>query len=63
MPLLYVVGTLLLVGVLLWGVTALPFIDAGIKRLIQVIVVVVAALWVISLFFPVGSLSHFHVGR
>lgn len=63
MPILYVIGVLLLVGILLWGVSVFPYCDAGIKKLIQIVVVVVAALWVVSLFFPVGSLSHLHVGR
>ncbi len=63
MPILEVVGVLLLVGILLWGVTVFPYCDAGIKRLIQIVVVVVAALWVTHLFFPTGSLSNFRVGR
>lgn len=63
MPLLQVVGILLLVGVLLWAVMAAPFIDAGIKKLIQIVVVVVAAVWVIGLFFHVGHLANVTVGK
>lgn len=63
MPILYVVGVLLLVGILLWAVSVFPYCDAGIKKLIQIIVVVVAALWVVHLFFPIGSLSNFRIGR
>jgi hypothetical protein len=63
MPILQFVGVLLLVGILLWGVTVFPYCDAGIKKLIQIVVVVVAALWVVSLFFNVGSLAQLHVGK
>ncbi len=63
MPILYVVGVLFLVGILLWGVSVFPYCDAGIKKLIQIVVVVVAALWVVSLFFHVGNLSALKIGR
>lgn len=62
-PLLQFVGVLLIVGILLWGVNAFPYCDAGIKKLIQVIVVVVAALFVVNLFFHVGDISQLHVGK
>ncbi len=63
MPILQFVGVLLLVGILLWGVSAFPYCDAGIKKLIQIVVVIVAALWVVSSFFHVGNLSQLHVGK
>ena len=63
MPILQFVGVLLLVGILLWGVQAFPYCDAGIKKLIQIVVVVVAALFVVNLFFHVGSLSGLTVGK
>jgi hypothetical protein len=63
MPILQFVGVLLLVGILLWGVTVFPYCDAGIKKLIQIVVVIVAALWVVNLFFPVGNLANLHVGK
>lgn len=40
----------LIAGVLLWGLKAAPFIDANIKQLIYVLVVVFAAIWLIYLF-------------
>ncbi len=63
MPILEVVGVLLLVGILLWGVTVFPYCDAGIKKLIQIVVVIVAALWVVHLFFPLPALTSLRVGR
>ncbi len=63
MPILQVVGVLLIVGILLWGVSVFPYCDAGIKKLIQIVVVIVAALWVVHLFVPLGNLSEIRVGR
>jgi hypothetical protein len=63
MPILQFVGVLLLVGVLLWGVNVFPYCDAGIKKLIQIVVVIVAAIWVIQLFFPISSITSMHVGK
>jgi hypothetical protein len=37
----------LIVGVLLWGLAALPFIDANIKQIIKVFIIVIFAIWLI----------------
>ena len=63
MPILQVVGVLLLVGICLWGVTVFPYCDAGIKKLIQIVDVIVAALWVVSLFLPIGNITQLRVGK
>ncbi len=63
MPILQFIGVLLLVGVLLWAVKVFPYCDEAIKKLIQIVVVVVAALWVVSLFFHVGNLSQLRIGK
>ncbi len=39
MPILQIVGMLMFVGILLWGVSVFPYCDAGIKKLIQIVVV------------------------
>lgn len=54
MPLLAVIGILLLAGLLLWAIGAAPKIDADLKQLIRIIVIVVVGIWLISLFFGVG---------
>jgi hypothetical protein len=54
--LFYVVGILLVVGVLLWGLTQLTFVDADVKQGIKVLTIIIAAIWVLSLFFPIGHL-------
>lgn len=63
MPLLTVVVVLLIVGVLLWALNQAPFIDAGMKKVIWVVVIVVVCLWLLSLFVPGVSLSTLRVGR
>jgi hypothetical protein len=68
MSILYLIGILLLVGLLLWVVQALPWIDAGVKKIIYIVIVlnnlylVVVGIWLISTFFGVslGSLGNVH---
>lgn len=52
MTLLSLVVTLIVVGLLLYVIEALLPIDATIKRIIHVVVVVVVLLWLLSLFVP-----------
>jgi hypothetical protein len=51
---LQTIGILLILGVLAAAIQAVPWIDAGFKRVIQIIIVVIAALWLISKFFGVN---------
>lgn len=48
MTLLTLIAVLLVVGVLLWAVQTIDFIDPRIKKAIVVITVVVLSLWVIG---------------
>lgn len=43
----HVVVPLIVVGVLLWALEAVPGIDAGIKRIIRIIVIVCVVLWLL----------------
>ncbi len=47
-PLVQILVTLLIVGVILWGITQIPM-DAAIARIIRVIVIVFVAIWLIYL--------------
>ena len=64
MSLLYLIGVLLIVGLLIWVIGQLPWIDDGIKNVIITLIIVVVALWLISVFFGV-SLGSFNprIGR
>jgi len=46
------VVTLLIVGLLLWAVDSMPWINANVKTMIHIVVIVFAALWVIQMIFP-----------
>lgn len=48
MTLFGLVAVLIIVGVLLWAIKSLPFIDANIKQVIYVVVIVFVALWLMS---------------
>ncbi len=50
MSLLSLVVTLVVVGVLLWALNAYVPMDAGIKKIINIVVIVCVVIWVISAF-------------
>ena len=49
--LLYLVLVLLIAGVLLWAISALPAIDPTIKQFIRIILIVIVAIYVIYFLF------------
>jgi hypothetical protein len=63
MPLVQLVITLVVVGVILWLVNNYIPMDATIKRILNVVVVIVVILWLLSVFGVLDSLSGFRVGR
>jgi hypothetical protein len=53
MGLLQLIVILVVIGVALWGVnTYVTFMDPKIKRLMNIAVVVIVALWLFTLVFP-----------
>ncbi len=48
MPLLSIVITLVVIGVLLWLINSYIPMAPGIKKLLNVVVVVIAAIWVLQ---------------
>jgi hypothetical protein len=63
MPLITVVVTLIVVGVLLWLVNTYIPMDMKIKKLLNIVVVVVVVLWLLNAFGLIGNLSNIRVGR
>ena len=59
MPLIELIVILIVIGVGLYLISLIPM-DANIKKIIQVLVIVLVVLWILSLFFPFG---HIMVGR
>jgi hypothetical protein len=56
--LIWVIATLVIVGIVLWGLTQLP-IDPAIAKYIRVIVIVIVAIWVVYVLVGmIGSGPH-----
>ena len=62
MPLISLIVTLVVVGVILWLVNNYIPMDGKIKTILNVVVVIVVVLWLLSLFGLLGSLSGLRVG-
>ena len=62
MPLINLVITLIVVGVLLWLVNAYIPMDAKIKKILNIVVVIAVILWLLQAFGVIGSLSGIRVG-
>ena len=62
MPLINVVITLIVVGVLLWLVNAYIPMDSKIKQILNIVVVIAVILWLLQAFGVIGSLSGIRIG-
>lgn len=63
MPLINLVVTLIVVGVLLWLVNTYIPMDGKIKKLLNIVVVIAVVLWLLSAFGLIGDLRNIRVGR
>jgi hypothetical protein len=63
MPIINLVITLIVVGVLLWLVNNYIPMDAKIKNILNIVVVIAVVLWLLSAFGVLGPLSSYRVGR
>ena len=63
MPLLQVVVTLIVVGVLLWLVNRYIPMANSIKSILNAVVVIAVVLWLLNVFGILHSLSNVHVGK
>jgi len=62
MPLLNLIVTLIVVGVLLWAVNTYIPMDRKIKSILNVVIVIAVILWLLSAFGILGNLSGVRVG-
>ena len=62
MPLINLVITLIVVGVLLWLVNTYIPMDAKIKQILNVVVVIAVVIWLLQAFGVMGSLNSVRVG-
>ena len=63
MPLLTLLLTLIVVGVLLWMVNTFIPMDGKIKQILNIVAVVSTILWVLNVFGLFNSLGNIHVGK
>jgi hypothetical protein len=63
MSLISVLITLVIVGVLLWLVNTYIPMDGKIKKILNIVVVIIVVLWLLSAFGILGSMEHIRVGR
>lgn len=62
MPLINVVITLIVVGVLLWLVNSYIPMDGKIKQILNVVVLIAVVLWLLQVFGVLGPLGSVRVG-
>lgn len=63
MSLITLIVLLLIIGAVLWVVnTQLTFIDANIKKIINIVVIIVVCLWLLSVFGILPDLNAIRVG-
>jgi hypothetical protein len=62
MPLISLIVTLVVVGVILWLINNYLPIDGTIKKILNVVVVIVVILWLLTVFGVLGSLSSVRIG-
>jgi hypothetical protein len=60
MPILPIVVTLIVIGVLLWLVNTYVPMDAKLKQILNIVVVIAVVLWLLKAFGVWGYLASFH---
>jgi len=63
MPLIYVVGMLIVVGVLLWLVNTYIPMDGKIKSILNAVVVIAVVVYLLQIFGLLGTLENIKVGH
>jgi hypothetical protein len=63
MPLVNLVVTLIVVGVLLWLVNTYIPMDRKIKSILNAVIVIAVVLWLLNVFGVIGNLSGIRVGN
>ncbi len=63
MPLIQVILTLIVVGVLLWLVNRFIPMAGSIKSILNAVVVIAVVLWLLNIFGLLQSLTNIHIGK
>ena len=62
MPLIQIIVTLIVVGVLLWLINRFIPMAGSIKTILNAVVVIVVVLWLLNVFGILGNIARIHVG-
>ncbi|AGA91215.1 hypothetical protein Thimo_2486 [Thioflavicoccus mobilis 8321] len=62
MPLVNLIVTLVVVGVILWLINNYIPMDGTIKKILNVVVIIIVILWLLSAFGILGDISAVRVG-
>jgi hypothetical protein len=62
MPLLQVILTLIVVGILLWLINRFVPMAGSIRTILNAVVVIVVVLWLLNVFGLMGNIARIHVG-
>jgi ABC-type long-subunit fatty acid transport system fused permease/ATPase subunit len=63
MPLIQLVITLVVVGVILWLINSYIPMQTTIKRILNAVVIIAVVIWLLSVFGLIGPISSFRIGR
>ena len=63
MTLISLLVTLVVVGLLLWAVNSIIPMDPGIKKIVNVVVIVAVCLWLLSAFGLLAGVPNPRIGR
>lgn len=63
MPVIQLILILVAIGIVLWLVNTYVPMDANIKRILNIVVLVVVILWILSLFGILPALNTIRVGN
>ena len=63
MPLIHLVLVLVAVGVVLWVINSYIPMQATVKKILNVVVVIAVIIWLMSVFGLIGNLSTIRVGK
>ena len=63
MPLIQLVITLVVVGVILWLINSYIPMQSTIKKILNAVVIIIVILWLLNVFGVLGPLSGMHVGE
>ncbi|WP_296058088.1 Thivi_2564 family membrane protein [uncultured Amphritea sp.] len=62
MPLINLIVTLIVVGVLLWLVNTYLPMDRKIKNILNIVVVIIVVIWLLQAFGLLGSMHNIRIG-